>query len=286
MNSCGWPNGNNHERRLSVRFIFRSVACRATRAPHLDRRVAPCCALGHDSGADFGYWPWPGIKGEPRMATTTPTEDGGGSLRRRRLTRAADYILGRNTLIGVASLMLLVISGFATWHGMRDFIIGVSHADQPGPEPAGRHVGLQRRAGDRGRRRAHLPDVADAARDLRRPPASARAARHLPALRVPGDLVDRLRLRLLVEPDLGRGGDPHRPRRPAGGRARRQRRDRRPARRGARASSTAWSPGRRARWRARRRAAAAAACRPAPARARSTTRAAACAIPSSRCATA
>ena len=40
--------------------------------------------------------------------------------------RATDYLLGRNTLIGVASLMLLVISGFATWHGMRDFIIGVS----------------------------------------------------------------------------------------------------------------------------------------------------------------
>jgi hypothetical protein len=40
--------------------------------------------------------------------------------------RVADYLLGRNTLIGVASLMLLVISGFATWHGMRDFIIGVS----------------------------------------------------------------------------------------------------------------------------------------------------------------
>jgi hypothetical protein len=40
--------------------------------------------------------------------------------------RVADYLLGRNTLIGFASLMLLVISGFATWHGMRDFIIGVS----------------------------------------------------------------------------------------------------------------------------------------------------------------
>src|SRR4051794_22898078 len=40
--------------------------------------------------------------------------------------RAADYLLGRNTLIGVASIMLLMISGFATWHGMRDFIIGVS----------------------------------------------------------------------------------------------------------------------------------------------------------------
>src|SRR4026207_702226 len=37
-----------------------------------------------------------------------------------------DYLLGRSTLIGVASLMLLLISGYATWHGMRDFIIGVS----------------------------------------------------------------------------------------------------------------------------------------------------------------
>ena len=40
--------------------------------------------------------------------------------------RVADYLLGRNTLIGVASFMLLIISGYATWHGMRDFIIGAS----------------------------------------------------------------------------------------------------------------------------------------------------------------
>ena len=40
--------------------------------------------------------------------------------------RVVDYILGRNTLIGAASLMLLIIAGYATWHGMRDFIIGVS----------------------------------------------------------------------------------------------------------------------------------------------------------------
>lgn len=40
--------------------------------------------------------------------------------------RATDYLLGRNTLIGIASIMLLMIAGFATWHGMRDFIIGVS----------------------------------------------------------------------------------------------------------------------------------------------------------------
>ncbi len=42
--------------------------------------------------------------------------------------RTIDYILGRNTLIGIASFMLLIISGYATWHGMRDFIVGVSSA--------------------------------------------------------------------------------------------------------------------------------------------------------------
>lgn len=42
------------------------------------------------------------------------------------ISRTIDYILGRNTLIGVASFMLLIISGYATWHGMRDFIVGVS----------------------------------------------------------------------------------------------------------------------------------------------------------------
>ena len=40
--------------------------------------------------------------------------------------RVSDYLLGRSTLIGIASLMLLFISGYATWHGMRDFIVGVS----------------------------------------------------------------------------------------------------------------------------------------------------------------
>jgi hypothetical protein len=40
--------------------------------------------------------------------------------------RIADYLFGRNALIGLASLMLLMISGYATWHGMRDFIVGVS----------------------------------------------------------------------------------------------------------------------------------------------------------------
>src|SRR5262249_53434820 len=40
--------------------------------------------------------------------------------------RLADYFFGRNALIGLASLMLLLISGYATWHGMRDFIVGVS----------------------------------------------------------------------------------------------------------------------------------------------------------------
>ena len=40
--------------------------------------------------------------------------------------RLADYMFGRNMLIGIASLMLLVISGFATWSGMSDFIIGAA----------------------------------------------------------------------------------------------------------------------------------------------------------------
>src|SRR5262245_63145736 len=61
------------------------------------------------------------------MATATSSapsrEDDGFS---RRFYRATDYVLGRNTLIGIASLMLLILSGYATWHGMRDFIIGVS----------------------------------------------------------------------------------------------------------------------------------------------------------------
>lgn len=35
------------------------------------------------------------------------------------------FLFGRNSLIGIASLMLLAISGYATWIGMSDFIIGV-----------------------------------------------------------------------------------------------------------------------------------------------------------------
>jgi hypothetical protein len=45
------------------------------------------------------------------------------------MARAIDYLLGRNTLIGVAATMLLILSGYATWHGMRDFIIGVSSTE-------------------------------------------------------------------------------------------------------------------------------------------------------------
>ena len=42
------------------------------------------------------------------------------------LARSLDYVFGRNTLIGFAEMMLLLIAGYATWHGMRDFIVGVS----------------------------------------------------------------------------------------------------------------------------------------------------------------
>lgn len=44
------------------------------------------------------------------------------------LAKAVDYIFGRNTLIGIAEIMLLLIAGYATWHGMRDFIVGVSQS--------------------------------------------------------------------------------------------------------------------------------------------------------------
>ncbi len=51
--------------------------------------------------------------------------------------RTIAYIFGRNTLIGIASLMLLAISGFATWSGMNDFIVGVSTS----PASQGRDIG-------------------------------------------------------------------------------------------------------------------------------------------------
>ncbi|KAB2912094.1 MAG: hypothetical protein F9K29_20505 [Hyphomicrobiaceae bacterium] len=51
--------------------------------------------------------------------------------------KVIDYILGRNTLIGIASFMLLIISGYATWHGMRDFIIGVSATASQGQQLPG-----------------------------------------------------------------------------------------------------------------------------------------------------
>ena len=56
--------------------------------------------------------------------------------------RVADYMFGRNTLIGIASLMLLVISGYATWSGMHDFIVGVatSPANQGRELPGGLSV--------------------------------------------------------------------------------------------------------------------------------------------------
>jgi len=45
--------------------------------------------------------------------------------------RTVDYLFGRNALIGIASLLLLVISGYATWVGMSDFIVGVQAEGAP-----------------------------------------------------------------------------------------------------------------------------------------------------------
>lgn len=57
----------------------------------------------------------------------SPTKPKQREERPKRSTAAvAGYLFGRNALIGAASLLLVVISGYATWHGMRDFIIGVS----------------------------------------------------------------------------------------------------------------------------------------------------------------
>ena len=53
-----------------------------------------------------------------------------------RLSHFIDYVFGRNMLIGLASLMLLVISGYATWSGMSDFIVGVSQS----PAAQGREI--------------------------------------------------------------------------------------------------------------------------------------------------
>ncbi len=57
------------------------------------------------------------LRGEPRISGAA---------------RVIEYIFGRNALIGLASAMLLLISGYATWAGMHDFIVGVSSAGSQG----------------------------------------------------------------------------------------------------------------------------------------------------------
>jgi hypothetical protein len=54
--------------------------------------------------------------------------------------RAIDYLFGRNALIGLASLMLLIISGYATWAGMNDFIVGAASAAKGRDVPGGFNV--------------------------------------------------------------------------------------------------------------------------------------------------
>ena len=48
--------------------------------------------------------------------------------------RIVDYLFGRNALIAIASIMLLIISGFATWSGMNDFIVGASQSSAKGTQ--------------------------------------------------------------------------------------------------------------------------------------------------------
>ena len=49
-----------------------------------------------------------------------------------RISNALGYVFGRNVLIGAAALMLLLISGYATWHGMSDFILGFQSTGEAG----------------------------------------------------------------------------------------------------------------------------------------------------------
>src|SRR5262245_6762314 len=69
------------------------------------------------------------------MADARTTPRTGSTMTR--WERLADYMFGRNALIGLASLMLLLISGYATWHGMRDFIVGVSTSSATVAAPNG-----------------------------------------------------------------------------------------------------------------------------------------------------
>ncbi len=176
------------------------------------------------------------------------------------IARTIDYILGRNTLIGIASFMLLIISGYATWHGMRDFIIGVSSTptSQGQMLPGGMSISND----------VLVIAVVVALTFLMwlMLRETFGAERHLRERLITFPLYVFLAIwsigfgygfwwSLISGEEATRTG----PRRPAGGCARRQRRRSPRASTPCAASSTAWSPGRKARCRARRRAAAVAA---------------------------
>ncbi|MEO0671785.1 MAG: hypothetical protein AAFZ05_07130 [Pseudomonadota bacterium] len=76
------------------------------------------------------------------MATATDmadeTRQEAMRLRTSRWRNFVGYIFGDNPLIGAASIMLLIISGFATWSGMTDFIVG---AQGSGAESVGKSIG-------------------------------------------------------------------------------------------------------------------------------------------------
>lgn len=64
-------------------------------------------------------------------------EENEAAARRRTRDGVLGYLFGRNALIGVAALMLLALSGYATYAGMSDFILGV----QNGAVPEDRQIG-------------------------------------------------------------------------------------------------------------------------------------------------
>ncbi|MEO1695479.1 MAG: hypothetical protein AAFR55_09605, partial [Pseudomonadota bacterium] len=72
------------------------------------------------------------------MAKTPAAPSRRALLDRDRRRQILGYIFGDNWLIGTASIMLLIISGFATWSGMSDFIVGASGS---GSDSVGKSIG-------------------------------------------------------------------------------------------------------------------------------------------------
>ena len=122
--------------------------------------------------------------------------------------RVGDYLLGRSMLIGIASLLLLFISGYATWHGMRDFIVGVSTSStdtSTGLSISNDLLVILVVAALTFLMWLALRETFGSHRRL------TERTHYNSALSFPRHLVDRVWLWILVEPDCRRGSDAQRP---------------------------------------------------------------------------